>query len=178
MNAVDTVTGAPTEEVTAEVGAVADIFSSLMRSFIKTRNQMLAEAANDVEWSAQIVLKCLAIEGSLRSGALAELINSDPSTVSRQVAGLVKEGYIERRADPIDGRANLLLLTPKADELVRELDAARDRNFARMLAEWNERDLRRFAALLERFTEDYNKIKREWLPGPADVRLTPAEGND
>jgi DNA-binding MarR family transcriptional regulator len=160
------------------VAAVADNFSTLMRSFIKARTQMLAAAANDVEWSAHIVLKCLHNEGPLRSSALADLINSDPSTVSRQVASLVKDGLIERRADPGDGRASLLVLTPAADEVVRQHDAARDQRFAHMLADWSERDLRRFAVLLERFTEDFNNVKKDWLPDSARTRPASAEGND
>src|ERR1700761_4402017 len=135
-----------------------------MRSFIKVRTQLLAAAASDVEWSAHIVLKCLHSEGPLRSSALAELINSDPSTVSRQVAALVKDGLIERRADPADGRASLLVLTPAAGEVVRQHDASRDRRYAQMLADWSEHDLRAFASLLRRFTDDYNKIKNDWLP--------------
>ena len=60
------------------------------------------------------MLKCLQTEGPLRAGALADCLQSDPSTVSRQVAALVKDGLLERRADPDDGRASLLVLTDAA----------------------------------------------------------------
>jgi DNA-binding MarR family transcriptional regulator len=166
------VEGPPIEDVSA----VADNFSTLTRSFIKARTQMLAAAAHDVEWSAHIVLKCLSNEGSLRSSAIAELIDSDPSTVSRQVAALVKDGLIERRADPVDGRASLLVLTEKATQVVRDHDDVRDQHYAKMLAAWSSSDLRRFAELLARFTEDFNKIKNDWLPERVELRPAPAEG--
>jgi DNA-binding MarR family transcriptional regulator len=166
------VVGPPIEDVSA----VADNFSTLMRSFLKARKQMLAAAAHDVEWSAHIVLKCLASEGALRSSAISELIESDPSTVSRQVAALVKDGLVERRADPEDGRASLLVLTEKADQVVRDHDDVRDSHYAKMLAGWNGSDLRVFADLLERFTEDFNRIKNDWLPDRVELRPAPAEG--
>ena len=70
------------------------------------------------------------------------------------------------------------MLTAAADEVVRQHDAARDRHFAHMLADWSERDLRRFAALLERFTEDFNNVKKDWLSDSARTRPDSTEGND
>src|SRR4051794_25994187 len=40
--------------------------------------------------------------GPRRSGELAAELCADPSTVSRQVATLVKQGLVERQADPED----------------------------------------------------------------------------
>src|ERR1700710_2185338 len=139
--------------VAPEISDVADNFVALMRSFNQARTRMLAAAAHDVGWSAHVLLKCLANEGPMRAGALAECVRSDPSTVSRQVAALVKDGLLERRADPEDGRASLLVPTPRADAVLAEHDEIRLQHFARMLDDWPERALRRFAALLHRFTE-------------------------
>jgi len=86
--------------LSADVVAVADNVTQLMRSFARTRARVLDAAAHDVEWTAQMVLKCLANEGPMRSSAIAEHVRADPSTVSRQVAALVKEGLVERTADP------------------------------------------------------------------------------
>jgi len=146
-----------------EVAAVADEFITLMRSFIKARTRMLAAAAHDVEWSAHMVLKCLENEGPSRASAVAEWLHSDPSTVSRQVAALVKDGLLERRADPDDGRASLLALTPRADVIIAEHDRIRLAHFATMLDDWSDTDLRRFATLLHRFTADYESANKNWL---------------
>jgi DNA-binding MarR family transcriptional regulator len=113
----------------------------------------------------------------MRSIDLAEHIRADPSTVSRQVAGLVREGLIERRADPEDGRASLLVLTDKAAEVLARHDDLRNRHFARMLADWSERDVRRFARLLARFTADFQAAAL-LRPADTDTRQSPAEGND
>lgn len=147
----------------SDVAAVADTLVGLLRSFGRARARLLAAAAHDVEWSAHVVLKCLATEGPMRSSALAECIQSDPSTVSRQVAALVKDGLLERRADPVDGRASLLVPTTKAAAVLAEHDELRLEHFGRMLHDWSDRDLRRFAALLQRFTTDFDNANHDWL---------------
>ena len=147
----------------AEVAEVADTFVGLARSFTRARARLLAAAAHDVEWSAHVILKVLATDGPMRASALAERIESDPSTVSRQVAGLVKEGLVERRADPIDGRAALLVPTERADAVLREHDEIRLQHFDRMLSDWTERDLHRFAAYLARFTRDFDSVNDNWI---------------
>jgi DNA-binding MarR family transcriptional regulator len=155
---------------------VADTFTRLMRTFIRTRTQVLAAAANDVEWSAHMVLKALENEGPLRSSRVAEILQADPSTVSRQVAALVKDGLVVRRADPEDGRACLLVLTDKAGDVLKRHDEIRHQHFDRMLAGWNERDLRKFSMLLQRFSEDYESASLDWLSELAATQRGSAEG--
>jgi DNA-binding MarR family transcriptional regulator len=153
-------------EPRAEVTAVADNFVELMRTFIRVRSKMIASAEHDVEWSAHVLLRVLDSDGPMRASTLAERLEADPSTVSRQVATLVKEGLLERRADPEDGRAALLVPTEKADAVIRAHKDLRRQHFGRMLAEWSDADLQRFAALLERFTHDFECANNELLlPG-------------
>ena len=152
-----------TDERRTDVADVADTFVDLARTFTRARAKMLAQAQHDVEWSAHVLLKALSIEGPMRASDLAERIDSDPSTVSRQVATLVKNGFVERQADPEDGRASLLVPTAKADVVLNEHNEIRLEHFNRMLGDWNERDLRRFAALLRRFTHDFSAANETWL---------------
>ena len=147
----------------APVAAVADKFIELMRTFNKARARMLAAAAHDVEWSTHVLLKVLHNDGPMRAGAVADCLNSDPSTISRQVAALVKDGLLERRADPGDGRASLLVLTEKAAAVLAEHDRIRLDYFARMLDGWDETDLRQFAGMLDRFTQAYAAADNTWI---------------
>jgi DNA-binding MarR family transcriptional regulator len=146
-----------------DVVLVADTIIGLLRSFNRTRARLLAAAAHDVEWSAHILLKCLASDGPMRASALAATMQSDPSTISRQVAALVKDGLLERRADPEDGRASLLVPTSKAQAVLADHDDIRIEHFTRMLTGWSEEDLRRFAELLRRFTTDYDNANHDWI---------------
>ena len=164
-------------DVSDDLIAVSDSFVRLMRAFARTKAQLLAAAEHDVEWSAQMVLRCLANSGPVRSSVVAEHLQADPSTVSRQVAALVKDGLIERRADPEDGRATLLVLTDQAGVVLKRHDDLRYHHFAKMLSSWSERDLAKFAGLMRRFTEDYETATTELLTERAAIQPRSAEGN-
>ena len=148
----------------ADIAPLADSFVHLMRAFGRARARMLAAAEHDVEWTAHLLIKTIANHGApMRAAEIADALQSDPSTVSRQVAALVKEGYLERRADPADGRASLLALTDRAQELLVEHEQLRLEHFARVLEGWSDADVRRFAALLARFTTDYESTTTDWI---------------
>jgi DNA-binding MarR family transcriptional regulator len=159
------------------VAAVSDNFIALMRSFGRVRARLLSAAEHDVEWSAHIALKCIATEGPMRASALAETLQSDPSTVSRQVAALVRDGLVERRSDPGDGRASLLVLTDKADAVLADHDKIRLEYFARLLDGWSDADLRRFAELLLRFGQAYDAANEEWITDRIATRSAARTGS-
>lgn len=107
--------------------------------------------------SSMMLLNALTAGGTMRSSALAEAVHSDPSTISRQVATLVKAGLVERRADREDGRASLLAVSEEGRRLVRRQRAHRDAAYARMIAHWPDTDRVRFVELLERFVSEHEK---------------------
>lgn len=110
-----------------------------------------------VERAAYVLLARLVLQGPRRSNALAEAVHSDPSTVSRQVAGLVRAGLVERRADPDDGRASLLAAT---DEGLRVFQTNRDRRnceLSAVTAHWPEQDRTTLITLLDRLTSDLER---------------------
>ncbi|MFF2520675.1 MarR family winged helix-turn-helix transcriptional regulator [Streptomyces liangshanensis] len=141
------------------VRQLAEGVDRLMRMFIRTRAQLLDRARDDVDWSVQIVMGVLVKNGPMRVKRLAELVHSDPSTVSRHVAQLVRDGFLERRADADDGRAFLLVATDKARRAVADRTRSRDVHFEKMLHAWNDHDRERLAALLVRFIDDFETYK-------------------
>ncbi len=68
--------------------------------------------------------------GPMRLGDLAAAERVTAPTMSRIVTGLEKVGYVERTADPVDGRAQLLRATDNARDLVNGLTSARIQRFA------------------------------------------------
>lgn len=147
---------------------IADTFVTLIRSAGRARARFVAAAEHDVEWSAQVILRMLASNGPMRASALAGCLHSDPSTVSRQVAALVKDGLVERRADPDDGRASMLVLTAKADGVLAEHVRLRGGEFAAMLADWQPAELSGFAAALRRFAADFESATTRLLADRPD----------
>ena len=107
---------------------------------------------NGVERAAYVLLARLVIDGPHRSNALAEAVHSDPSTVSRQVAALVRIGYVERRPDPADGRACLLAATDEGHRVFEENRDLRNREISRITSDWDETDRERLVELMDRFT--------------------------
>lgn len=162
------------------IAEVADNVVALVRSFSRARARFVAAAEHNVEWSAQVILKVLHNSGPMRASALAECLHSDPSTVSRQVAALVKDGLLERRADPEDGRASILALTPRADAVLAEHHQLRLNHFAGMLSDWDDDELHQFARLLGRFTADFEAASSSYSSATATSAESsaPSEGNN
>lgn len=85
---------------------------------------------------------------------LAAQAGLDPSTVSRAVAALVANGLVERRADPDDGRASILVVTERGHA---ELAAMRDwyhQLLHRAFADWSPQEVEALTTSLGRLTTD------------------------
>jgi DNA-binding MarR family transcriptional regulator len=85
---------------------------------------------------------------------LAERTSLDPSTVSRSVAALVKAGLVARGADPDDGRASVLTLTPAGRQALDEVAGWYDDQLAEALREWTPEDIAVLTALMQRLSTD------------------------
>jgi DNA-binding MarR family transcriptional regulator len=86
-----------------------------------------------------------------RPGALAEISHADPSTISRQVAELVRHGLVRREPDPSDGRASLLAITDAGREVCERVRTMRRELLATAVAGWTDSELGTLAVLLNRF---------------------------
>jgi len=111
-----------------------------------------------VDQSHYPVLFCLAAN-PLRVSGVADTIHSDVSTVSRQVTHLVHHGLIEKIGDPVDGRAQLLSLSPSGREVIDKLIQGRGQWFGQLLESWSDQDVRAFDAYLTRFGDDLEAFK-------------------
>lgn len=138
-----------------QLGALSDGVQRLAHLMNRARAQVVARAEYDIEWSATMLIMVLVKNGPMRSSALAQLVQADPSTVSRTVASMVTDGLVERRPDPSDGRAILLMPTDKAEHVYRHHCAVRDQHFANVLDGWSETDVATLSGLLSRFTDDF-----------------------
>ncbi|WP_212753939.1 MarR family winged helix-turn-helix transcriptional regulator [Nakamurella aerolata] len=144
----------PVDEVPAGADGtvISGLMTRLMRQYGAIRNRITATGR--VSAAPTFLLFKFADGQRRRAADLAEELCADPSTVSRQVAQLVKEGFLERQADPDDGRASLLVLTDlgrqRRDALRRDSIAL----FAGVTAAWSDHDRRTLAELLHRYVED------------------------
>ncbi|MBF6328167.1 MarR family winged helix-turn-helix transcriptional regulator [Nocardia transvalensis] len=91
--------------------------------------------------------------GPMRLGDLAAVERVTAPTMSRIVTGLEKSGYLERTADPVDGRAQLLVASESARDLVNGLTSERIQRFAAALDHIDPDERRALSRALTRLVD-------------------------
>ena len=140
------VTGAPADELSG-----LDLLEHEFRRFALNHSRFKHQIGDDrLDRLALVLLGALSHCGPSRLSTLAEHCGFDPSTVSRQVADLEKEGLLERTTDPDDRRAVLLKASPKGNRLLQRLKAGSRQRMQRLIGDWTEQEVSTFASLLGR----------------------------
>lgn len=121
----------------------------LMRAIGRSKSLTAKDGPDGLERLAYAVLFCLVHDGPQRTGKLADLLYAEASTISRQTRSLVAHGLVERRADPVDGRACVLAPTIEGVRIFEENRANRNRWLAELMADWPEPERARLTELLE-----------------------------
>ncbi|MFC3992307.1 MarR family winged helix-turn-helix transcriptional regulator [Actinoplanes siamensis] len=127
---------------------------------------MLKTGDLGAEFSALMLLLPLRSMGPMRVTDLAELKQADPSTISRQVAQLVKAGLARREADPADGRASRLAVTDAGLAACERLGTARVALLERALSDWPADRVDTFAQLFHEFNTSVEALLRTDLGAP------------
>jgi DNA-binding MarR family transcriptional regulator len=149
----------PEDDLLTDSADIAAVVVDLMRHLhgIKARLAVGPEA----DHSPLFLLVKLVRSGRQRASALAELVGADPSTVSRQVASLVKAGFVRREADPDDGRACLLVPTDLGRAKVDEYAHRRAAAMAPLVRDWSAQDRAEFLRLLRRYVTSIDDRRDE-----------------
>ena len=136
-----------------ELGRLERELGVLIRRVRRVIGERARAVHPDLQPLGYKLLTTMVRTGPVHAGALAELLGTDKSVISRQTRILEDLGFIERRADPTDRRASFLEATPAAVEKVNEVRAADQAKLYRSLRQWDDNDLQRLAQLLERLNE-------------------------
>jgi DNA-binding MarR family transcriptional regulator len=108
--------------------------------------------------------------GSLRVSEVASVLQVDLSVASRQVGALATSGYVERRVDADDRRAQRLALTATGERALQEAHRRMVAAFAEVLTDWTPAELAGLAAGLDRLRADFTRaaqggrVEREGAP--------------
>lgn len=146
VGARDPGAGAAEQDVADRLGAQ---LVRLMRAVGKTKSQIAKHGPDGLERLAYAVLFCLVHDGPQRTGKLADTLHAETSTISRQTRSLVAHGLVERRADPVDGRACVLAPTVEGVRVFEENRRNRNRWLAEVMVDWPEQERARLTDLLE-----------------------------
>ncbi len=160
-------------------GVAADQLITELVRFARLSSRMKAMFSIDelgAEHSALLLLFPLLHEGPLRIRDLAEMKRADPSTVSRQAAQLVRAGLVRREADPADGRASRLALTPVGEAACERLRAVRRKAVSTALSDWPDERIAAFTELFHQFNTSVEAHQRTSAPATSDTATGPAAG--
>lgn len=135
------------------VEALERELSVLLRRARGSWAQVAREVHPELEPAAYGLMLRLEEVGSARLTDLAVYYGVGKPTVSRQVQLMERLGLVERRADPGDGRAQELLLTPQGLRRVQAVRAARRDQFRALLRTWDAHDVEALGSLLHRFND-------------------------
>lgn len=118
------------------------------------QGEILAKSGESIDQPAHATLRHLLAWGPMRPSALAEVLATGASYVSKIVRKLEADGWVERTTDPSDGRATLIRLTAAGEVAAHGVYALGDRMIAEVLEGWPEEDVRIYTELTVRFVRD------------------------
>ena len=89
-------------------------------------------------------------QGSMPQQKLADLMRKDKNSITKLVDGLEKKQMVERHTVPHDRRSNLIVLTPKAEEMKHDAKTKGISMLDEVLEGISEEELRSFLDTLEK----------------------------
>ena len=95
------------------------------------------------------VLFALADGKALTQTALAQVAAIEQPTMAATLTRMERDGLVQRRPDPNDGRSSLVLLTPTAQKKVRAVEAAVSKVNDRALSGLTEKERVAFMTALQ-----------------------------
>lgn len=107
-------------------------------------------AGGVLDQSAYTLLSILEVGGPASIGDLVTITGLDASTLNRQTAALLRAGYADRIPDPDGGVARKFRITEHGERVLGEERRASRRVLTESIADWDDVDRERFAALLTR----------------------------
>lgn len=119
------------------------------------RREMVRGFPQDCPPASAAVLTLLHKYGEMRIGRLSELMAIDMSVTSRHVSHVEERGWLERHADPQDGRSRLLRLTERGSRQLDRLAEATTEALESFLHDWTDEDIARLNEMLERLRESF-----------------------
>ena len=140
--------------------------ASLVRTAKHLGHRVAADLYGDLPSFGWALLVPLEQGGEQRCSALAGHVDVDVSVASRQLSALERAGYVQRRPDPVDGRASLISLSAAGARALAHTRDVRGEWAAEALSDWTEDEARQFAALLEKLADGLDSAGRRRTTRP------------
>ena len=111
---------------------------------------------NDVNLTPEqfLLIDLLWNHGSMSQQKIADAMHKDKNSITKLVDGLEKKQLVERQRDKQDRRSNLVVLTPKAEEIKLETKEKGVSMLDDILQGISDEELRGFLSTLEKITKN------------------------
>jgi DNA-binding MarR family transcriptional regulator len=146
---------------TPTLPALVDALYTVVRRAHRLRSVRVHSSCDK---SGLVLLGQLVEHGPMRLSDLANAVQLDPSTVSRQVRALCEGGFTVAVPDPDDKRARLLEISAKGRAEVSSVAQELAEMFGRAVSAWPQRDVATLTSLLARLADE--------LAAPVKARVT------
>ncbi|SMC51031.1 MarR family winged helix-turn-helix transcriptional regulator [Lentzea albidocapillata] len=137
----------------SDVDALTDAVLTASRLLVAVSARSLAAVEETITLPQFRLLVILDSRGMMRLTSLAELLDVNPSTVTRMVDRLVTTGMIARQANPATRREVVVDLTAEGRRVVRGVTRRRRSAISRIVARMSEDERRGLVGALAAFTE-------------------------
>jgi DNA-binding MarR family transcriptional regulator len=127
----------------------------------------------DLDRAGYLLLRTLDETGPLSIHSLAERVGLDGSTVTRQVATLLRGGLAERRVDPGDRRSCQVTPSDRGRRLMGEVQRRRTERFQELLTGWTEQERADLGRILAKLNRSISATVLPAAAEPTEPTLTP-----
>ena len=129
--------------------------------------QRPSDAATGSAGQAGFLARAFHIDLGPAASELAGELELDPAYLTRILRRFAVAGLAELRADPRDPRRRVVALTARGNAALAGLQAAADRDLARLTAGLTESDASELSAALERVTRLLAGARISWTSAPS-----------
>lgn len=121
------------------------------------QREIARHASQELGSNGFTTLAVVHAHGPLRIGDIAQRLGVDVSVASRQVTSLEKAGYLERRKDEDDGRAQVIATTDSGTTVLKDSHTRMVSEFEGVLDGWTQEEIATLTRGLERLREDFTR---------------------
>ena len=139
----------------AAIETLEHALSVLWRRARSNSHKVAREVHPDMEPAAYGLLLLLQQQQAMRLTDIAASIGIGKPSISRQIVMLESLGLVQKHADPQDGRAQAISLTPAGSQALARTQAARKDLFRTLLDGWDDDELVQLGSLLTKLNESY-----------------------
>ncbi|MBO0896640.1 MULTISPECIES: MarR family winged helix-turn-helix transcriptional regulator [Arthrobacter] len=139
----------------AAIDTLEQALSVLWRRARSNSYKVAREVHPDMEPAAYGLLVLLQKQQDMRLTDIAASIGIGKPSVSRQIVMLESLGLVQKHADPLDGRAQSISLTPAGSEALAKTQSARKELFRTLLEDWDDEELEQLGSLLTKLNHSY-----------------------